>query len=196
MQLLLDILQGAGVATATGIRPFLPALAVGALASADLGVDFDGTDYAFLEHTWFLLAVVVAVAVVGVAQRRLGADAVERGAIGAAVAGAGIGLGGLEFAGSLADRGHASWPGLVAGVALAALAQASTRPLLGRARKRLDAAAAAALPVYAEAVALVLAGLAILAPPVSIVAIALLIWLLIAGRRRGDERYAGLRILR
>jgi len=51
MQLLLDILQGAGVATATGIRPFLPALAVGALASADLGVDFDGTDYAFLEHT-------------------------------------------------------------------------------------------------------------------------------------------------
>ena len=36
-------------------------LLVGALASADLGIDFDGTDFAFLEEWPFLLAVLVLV---------------------------------------------------------------------------------------------------------------------------------------
>ena len=49
MDLLLDLLQGVGIAAAVGIRPFLPVLLVGALASADLGLDFDGTDFSFLE---------------------------------------------------------------------------------------------------------------------------------------------------
>ena len=49
MDLALDILQAAGIGAAVGIRPFLPALLVGALAAGDLGVDFDGTDFAFLE---------------------------------------------------------------------------------------------------------------------------------------------------
>ena len=37
------------------MRPFLPALLAGALAAADLGVDFDGTEFAFLETPWWLL---------------------------------------------------------------------------------------------------------------------------------------------
>jgi hypothetical protein len=41
MKLVLDILQGMGLASATGLRPFLPALLAGALATEDLGVDFD-----------------------------------------------------------------------------------------------------------------------------------------------------------
>jgi hypothetical protein len=43
---------------------------------------------------------------------------------------------------------------------------------------------------------MVLAALSILIPPVSILAIAFLIWLLAGGRRRSGEKYAGLRILR
>ena len=58
MELVLDLLQAAGIGAAVGIRPFLPALLVGALASGDLGVDFDGTDFAFLEQAPFLIAMV------------------------------------------------------------------------------------------------------------------------------------------
>ena len=41
-----------------------------------------------------------------------------------------------------------------------------------------------------------LAALAILIPPISIVAIGFFVWLLAGGRRREGEKYAGLRILR
>lgn len=196
MELLFDILQGAGLAAAAGIRPFLPALLAGALASGDLGLDFDGTRYAFLESPAFLLAVVLVLIAVVVLARRLGPDRAEEGAVGAAVAGLAIGIGALLFAGSLADRGHAAWPGLLGGAAAALLAQSVTRDLLTRTRRRLDVHARAALPLYADGAGLVLAGLAVLAPPVSLVALALLVWLLLGGRRRAGERFAGLRILR
>jgi hypothetical protein len=40
------------------------------------------------------------------------------------------------------------------------------------------------------------AGLSVLFPPLAIVAIGFLIALLVTGRRRTDQKYAGLRILR
>ena len=49
MDYLLALLQGLGIAAAIGIRPFLPTLLVGALAAGDLGIDFEGTDFVFLE---------------------------------------------------------------------------------------------------------------------------------------------------
>ena len=61
MDFVLDLLQGVGIAAAVGIRPFLPVLLAGALASGDLGLDFDGTDFAFLESWPFLLAAVLGV---------------------------------------------------------------------------------------------------------------------------------------
>ena len=74
MDYLLALLQGLGIAAAIGIRPFLPTLFVGALAAGDIGLDYDGTDFAFLEQTGFLLAVVIAVAVFGIIDRRRHAD--------------------------------------------------------------------------------------------------------------------------
>ncbi len=130
MDLVLDLLQGAGLAAAIGIRPFLPVLLAGALASANLGLDFDGTSLAFLEAPGFLLGVVAAVAI------------------------------------------------------------------FDRVARRLDDEARTALPVYAEGAALAAAGLSILFPPLALVIVAGLAVLLVRGRRRQEEKYAGLRILR
>jgi hypothetical protein len=63
-------------------------------------------------------------------------------------------------------------------------------------RARLDASAVGALPLFVEGAALLLAALSIVAPPVGPIALALLLWLLFAGRRREGQKYAGLRILR
>ncbi|MBA3233006.1 MAG: hypothetical protein H0T17_03510, partial [Propionibacteriales bacterium] len=55
---------------------------------------------------------------------------------------------------------------------------------------------AGALPVYAEGVALAAAGLSILFPPLALLVVGGLVWLMSGGRRRAGEKYAGLRILR
>jgi hypothetical protein len=195
MKLLLDILQGLGLASATGLRPFLPALLAGALATEDLGVDFDHTQFAFLESPWWLLALAVAL-VASVFARR----ALETGRGEAALSGLGIGLGALLCAASIDDRHGVWWYGLLIGALVAYLASSVSRQLFHRVRARFasanDAAAAAALPFYGEAAALVVAGASILFPPLSLLAVGFLIARLVTGRRRSDQKYAGLRILR
>ena len=191
MKLALDIMQGMGVSAATGVRPFLPTLLVGALAADDLGVNFSGTDFAFLESGWFLLVIVVAFVVTTLFRRRLETPAME-----AALSGIGLGLGALLFAGTLADHYSTWWPGIIGGLLCAFIAQQGTRSLFTRTRARLDAEAAGALFLYAEAAALLIAGLAVLIPPVSIIVVLFFIWLRVGGTRREGEKYAGLRILR
>ena len=196
MDLLLDLLQGAGLAAAIGIRPFLPVLLAGALASADVGLDFDGTDFSFLESWGFLLGVLVLVMAVDFAGRRAGRDATERPPLIYVVLVIALVLGALLAAGSVADRSDAWWAGVVVGLACAALGFQAARSLFGRVRRRLDEQAAAALPVYAEGAALAAAGLSILFPPLAVLIVAALVWLLAGGKRRAGEKYAGLRILR
>jgi Na+-translocating ferredoxin:NAD+ oxidoreductase RnfA subunit len=187
----LDLLQGTGIAAGIGIRPFLPVLLAGALASADLGLDFDGTDFAFLEEWWFLLAVLVVVGITELGLRRRDATAFER-----VLRIVSIVLGALLAAGSLADHGYTIIPGVIAGALAAALGFEAARSLFGRVRRRLDPDAQSVLPLYGEAAALTAAGLSILFPPLAILVVAALVWLLAGGRRRSDEKYAGLRILR
>jgi hypothetical protein len=193
MDFAFDLLQGAGLAAAIGIRPFLPVLLAGALASADLGLDFDGTSFAVLESWPFLLAVLVLVAVTDFAVRR---GAAERREVVAALGATAVALGALEAAGSLADRDHPILPGIVLGAAAAALGFLAARSLFTRVARRLDPDAAGALPLYGEGAALAAAGLSILFPPLAVLVLAGLAWLLVAGRRREGEKYAGLRILR
>ena len=195
LHLLFDIFTGLGVAAAVGIRPFLPALVVGALAAAGVQIHFNHTDLSFLQSWPFLLGVVIAAIVIAIAERRFGFTEDGRpmlillGALSAA-------LGALLFAGSLA-RGHYTWwPGLIGGVVCAAVGMVATRPLFARVRSRLDSDAAAAVPLYAEAIAILLAALSVVAPPVGLIGLLALAWLLLAGRRREGQKYAGLRILR
>jgi hypothetical protein len=196
MNFILDLLQGAGIAAAIGIRPFLPVLLAGALASADLGLDFSGTDFSFLEAWPFLLGALVLVVALDFVGRRAGRDAADRAPLLYAVVGVALVLGALEAAGSVADRSDAWWAGLVVGAACAVLGFQAARSLFGRVRRRLDDQAAAALPVYAEGAALGAAGVSILFPPLALLVLGALAWLLTGGRRRAGEKYAGLRILR
>src|SRR4051794_6622678 len=93
MSLFMDIGQGAGLSGASGVRPFLPALLAGALAREDTGLDFDGTDFSFLESPWFLVAVFALAVGAYLAQRRGLSGAIERGLLAL-----GVVLGALLFA--------------------------------------------------------------------------------------------------
>ncbi len=192
MRLLIDILQGAGLAGAAGIRPFLPALVAGALATADVGIDYEGTPFSFLEAPGWLLAVVIALVAAVLAARR----GMAEGTIESALSGIGIGLGALLCAATIADHYDLWWPGLLGGGLCAALAGAATRSLVIRTRARLDPEARAALPVYVDGTSALLAALAVVAAPISAVALGFFAFLLRGGRRREGEKYAGLRILR
>jgi hypothetical protein len=188
---------GLGLALAAGLRPFLPALLAGALAaSGSLGVSFAHSGYEFLQADWWLLALTATFVVVWALQLRLGVVRLEAGPLGAALAGIGVGVGALLFAGTLGAHGDASWAGLLAGTAAAVLVQTAVRPLLARVRARLrDRGAREAVTLYVDAAALVLATLIALLHPLGYLALIPFVWLVLAGRRREGEKYAGLRIL-
>jgi Domain of unknown function (DUF4126) len=196
VHLVFDIFQGIGVAAAVGIRPFLPALAAGGLAAGDVEIHFNGTDYSFLQSAGFLLALAVATIALALAERRLGFERIERPPAIWVLALASVALGALFFAGSLGRGHYAVWPGYVGGVICALVGLAATRPLFARVRARLDESTAGVLPVLIEGIAVLFAALSVVAPPVGVIGLALLLWLLFAGRRREGQKYAGLRILR
>jgi hypothetical protein len=196
VHLAFDICQGIGVAAAVGIRPFLPTLAVSALAAGSVETHVKHTHFAFVAGVPFLLAMAVGAIVIALAERRLGPEKVGDRRLQLLLAGIGAALGAILFAAMLCRGANATWPGIIGGVICAAIGAAATQPLLGRVRARLDTEAAAALPVIAEAFALALAILSVLAPPVGPIAVVLLLWMMASGRRREGQKYAGLRILR
>jgi hypothetical protein len=197
---------GVGLALAAGLRPFLPALLAGALASGQaLGVSFAHGAFRFLQADWWLLAVCVALALAYALQLLLRlvpvvdpSDRAQRpNPLAAALAGIGIGAGAALFGGTLSAHGDSAWPGLLAGFFLAGLSQRVCWPVIVRARARLaDRAAREGLTIYLDAAALALAALVALLHPLGYVALAVLLWMLLRDRRRAGRKYAGLRILR
>jgi hypothetical protein len=203
MSLFLDIGTGAGLSSATGVRPYLPPLLAGGLARGDIGIDFDGTDFSFLESTAFLGAIVAVGVVAFLVERsvanRAAADKRRRrpsdpGDVIALLLG--LGFGALLFAGTLADNGHETWIGLLFGPFCALLGWVAIGGLIERVRNRLEPDQAALLTAYADGAALVLAAIAVFVPPLGYLAIPGFVLLLLGGRRREGEKYAGLRILR
>jgi hypothetical protein len=202
---------GAGLAAACGLRPFMPVLLAGALASSGvLGVAFAHGHFRFLESGWWLLAVVLALVLtyalqlllrmspsldVGAARRSPGASAADP--LAAAIAGVAYGTGALLFAGTLAAHDDAWWPGLIGGLVVVAVVQRASAPVIARARARLsDRSAREALTIYLDAAALLLGALVAALHPLGYVAVALLAWFAWRGRDRSEQKYAGLRILR
>jgi hypothetical protein len=110
----------------------------------------------------------------------------------------GVVLGALLFAGSLADGHHESWPGILGGIACAALGYYALASLFARARRRLTGSggAAALLGLYADGIALVLAGLSILFPPIAYAALVVFLVLIVRSRSESAQKYEGLRSLR
>jgi hypothetical protein len=191
ISLFLDIGQGAGLAGATGVRPFLPPLLAGALARTDAGIDFDQSPLAFLESPVFLLAVLALAVTAYLAERRSVGRPLEVGLLAIAAV-----LGGLLFAGALAAGGRIAWPGLLLGALCAALGNFAVARLLARARRRAEPSAANLFPIYGDALALLLAAAAVFVPPVGLVALAIFAVLALRGRSARERKYEGLRVLR
>lgn len=200
---------GLGLAAACGMRPFLPLLLAGALATSDaLGVSFSQGAYTFLESDWWLLVVATGLALAYALQLLLGLaptlDPSERGGrsgradpLAASLAGIGVAAGALLFAGTLAAHGDAAWPGLIGGFLAAGLAQRASSPVIARARTRLsDRGAREALTLYLDSASLLLAAVVALLHPLGYVAVALLAWFAWRLHARAGEKYAGLRVLR
>jgi uncharacterized membrane protein len=197
MTLVFDIFQGIGVAAAMGIRPFLPGLVAGALAAGDVELSFDHTHFHFLQQSPFLLVMVVLIIVLSLVERRFASGGPrDSRPLAIVLALCGLALGALFCGGAIARSHHSEWIGVGAGIVCAAIGVAATQPLLARVRARLDAEASGVLPALVEGAAALAAALSVVAPPVGIILVAALLWLLLAGRGRSEQKYAGLRILR
>ena len=191
-----DIGQGAGLAGATGVRPFLPPILTGALASGDIGVDFDNTSFDWVESPGFLIVVLLlSVAVYAYDRRAPKPEPGERSQMQAILVVIAMLLGAVMFGASLAAD-DTEWPGVIAGMLCALLGFAAVALLFARARARLEGGAAALLNLYADMTSLVLAGLSILFPPLGYAILVAFVILLVRAQRGGDRKYEGLRILR
>jgi Domain of unknown function (DUF4126) len=197
-----DIGQGTGLATTSGARPFLTVITTGVLAHEDAGVDFTGTDWSWME-SWIFLGILAALYVVfWILDReqkneliRPGGRALEANPsypVFCAIAGA------LLFAGTLADHGHASWPGLVAGAVIGFIGYLALGLLFMRANQRLFAAGdpGVVLGLGRDLLVIALTVLCVLADPVGYVVLAAALVLMVTARRREGEKYEGLRVLR
>ena len=175
----------------------LPALVAGALAAGGVELSFDRTKVHFLQQPVFLFVMVVGILLLSLAERRparaarpvaiaLGLCALVLGAL----------FGGGAFAHYHHHHSDLLWIGVVAGIVCVVIGLAATQPLLARVRARLDEDASGVLPFLADGVAALACALSVVAPPVGLIVVLALLWLLIAGRGRSERKYAGLRILR
>src|SRR3954452_18019084 len=117
-----DIGQGAGLSTTSGARPFIAVITTGVLAHEDVGIDFTGTDWSWMESWIFIGILALLYITVWFMDRkgdseliRPGGRAMEQGPYRAMCAVAGA----LLFAGSIADGGETICPGLVARAVIA-----------------------------------------------------------------------------
>ena len=198
----MDIGQGTGLATTAGARPLLPVIVTGVMANQDAGVDFTGTDWSWME-SWVFIGIAAAVFAGFWLLDRAGTNKLMRpkgrppeaeppSALLCAAAGA------LLFAGSLADGGEASWPGLIGGAVVGFVGYLALGRLFMRTNERLQAAGdpGVVLGIGRDLGTIALTVLIVLTDVVGFIALAVALGLLLTGRGRGDEKYEGLRVLR
>lgn len=112
-------------------------------------------------------------------------------------------LGVVVAAASLNAEEQDAWVGIPLGALAAVLAGIVTADVTAGAARRAEAGAdpadaqpPAGVVAYAVMAALVLAVLSLLLPPISLVALAALLWLWLSRRRRAQQKHEGLRVLR
>jgi hypothetical protein len=177
-------------------------IATGVLAHEDAGIDFTGTDWSWME-SWVFIGILAALFVLFWVMDRSGTNERIRPdgrpmektpsyPFFCAVAGA------LLFAGTLADAGRASWPGLVAGAVAGFIGYLALARLFMRANARLFAAGdpGVLLGLGRDLLVVALSVLCVLVDPLGYAVPAVALALLVASRGRGDEKYEGLRVLR
>ena len=190
----MDIMMAVGLAAAVGLRPFLPALAAGLMSRADIGLSLG--DFGFL-GSWPFLAVLVLLAVLFWVFEALATSQSARKVLSLTTGIASVTLGALLFAAVLSAQGYSPLPGIVAGAAVAATGRFTASVFTAGAARRVQKATAQKLfIVYLEPVAVVIAILAILIPPVSVLPIAAFAFVLVTTRKRKASKFEGLRILR
>jgi hypothetical protein len=197
----MDIGQGTGLATTSGLRPLLPPIVVGVMAHADAGADFTGTDWAWME-SWVFVGILAALFIAGWLidrsrtnlMRPGGSDPESSPAYPVLAAAAG----GLLFAASLADGGETAWPGLVAGALLGFVGYLALALLFMRANRRVAAAGdpGTLLGLGRDALTIALTVVVVLTNVVGYVVVIAALVLLATARRGEGEKYEGLRVLR
>jgi hypothetical protein len=162
------------------------------MARANAAIDFEQTAYEWLESLWWL-ALLVALVVAAWLLDRSRVEVPE--GIWAVVA---MGLGGILFAAALEDEGYFGTGGIVPGMLCALLGFMAARAFLGGAAPRLRSRGEGTGTIQAlgDVGAVAIAALAVLLPPLSVVALAFCAWVLLARRQRAGQKYEGLRILR
>jgi hypothetical protein len=169
--------QGAGVALACGITAAVP-LAVAAVVALVIGLPGDRSQ---LDDGWLVAVACVLAVVLAAVETRLPARAqIVLRAI----------LGGITF--ELVAGDKLPWAGLVAGAVLAGLVAISATRMLGAAA-RAGSAVAAALLGAGAALGWAVLGLIPFVGYVLLVIALVLVW---RSRGQGDQKYAGLRVLR
>jgi hypothetical protein len=109
----------------------------------------------------------------------------------------GVAGGAVLFGWSLTQEDHPAWPGWIAGAAAALFAFFVIGGLVAGARARMgERQSPGGVIGIVVVVSLVLAGLSLVVPPVSLAAALALVWLAAARRRRAQRKYEGLRVLR
>lgn len=196
-----DIGQGAGTAASTGFRPLLPPIIVGALAHLDAGIDLNGTDWHWME-SWIFVGALAVLFIAGWLIDRSRTNLIRRGGSDPesrpdyAVLGAACGA--LVFGASLAAGGETSWPGLVAGAAVAFVGYLAFSRLFMRANRRLAAAgdSGTLLGLGRDLLTIAVVVLVVLVDVLGYVVLLAALALAIGARRREGEKYEGLRVLR
>lgn len=209
MDLFLAICQGLGLALAIGIGGPIAALFASMMGSLKVGFDPEHTDYGFITATWFLITLLALTVITVIARGRESARIPVVVLLAAA--------GALAFAASLAEAGEAAWPGLIVGALVTGATALVSSDVLDGAISRAKAAgagrggvgrdsgneggspeadAANVLIVGFTVAGVVIAALALLVPPVALLAGIAVLVVALGRRRKAGEKYEGLRILR
>ncbi len=177
-------------------------IVTGVMAHEDAGVDFSGTDWAWME-SWIFIGILAALFVIFWVLDRAGNSEVIRPGGRAMEAGPAYPLlcavaGALLFAASLADGGYKSWPGLVAGALIGLIGYLALGRFFMRANQRLFATgdSGVVLGLARDALTIATTVLVVLVNVVGYAVLVGVLVLLVISRGREGEKYEGLRVLR